>query len=226
MKWDDTSVTVSSTVTLNTLVEEVAAHGYAGMEELAGIPGSVGGAVIMNAGAFSSCIADTLDSVTVIDRQTDEMTIHPASSIGLGYRTSVLQRSGEIVVNARFSFSRVVDPKELDSIRKDVLGRRREKQPLDFPNCGSVFKRPAGNFAGTLIQQCGLKGLRCGGAEVSLKHANFIINTGGARADDVRHLISTIQKRVYEQFGVLLQPEVIFIGEFKEPLFSPPERDS
>lgn len=225
MVWENASVTVSGMTPLNALVKAAVGHGYVGMEELAGIPGTVGGAVIMNAGAFSSCIADTLDSVTVVDRQTAEMTLYPASSLDLGYRSSMLQKSGQIVVNARFTFTRTRDPGELDSIRKDILDRRGKKQPLDFPNCGSVFKRPPGAFAGALIEQCGLKGLKCGGAEISVKHANFIVNTGGAVAEDVRHLIRTIQKRVYERFGILLQPEVIFVGEFKEPLFTPPERN-
>jgi UDP-N-acetylmuramate dehydrogenase len=104
-------------------------------------------------------------------------------------------------------------------MQKDILLRRKSKQPLEYPNCGSVFKRPAGNFAGTLIEKCGLKGCRSGDVEISEKHANFIVNKGKGRAEDVRILIRTAQKRVYEHSGILLEPEVLFIGKFDEPLF-------
>ncbi|MBN1576037.1 MAG: UDP-N-acetylmuramate dehydrogenase [Chitinispirillaceae bacterium] len=217
--WEGAAATASGMAALNRLVKGSVERGYAGMEELAGIPGTVGGAVIMNAGAFTSCIADTLDAVTCCDRLGGEPLRRRVSELGLGYRTSLLQKGGDIVVSARFAFSRTADPRELERKRKEVIDRRRKKQPLDFPNCGSVFKRPTGNFAGALIEKCGLKGERCGGAEVSVKHANFIINTGGAKAGEVRRLICIIQKRVYEQCGVLLEPEVIFVGEFEEPLF-------
>ncbi len=224
ISWNGATVEVTGGTPLNTLVKDVVEHGYAGMEELAGIPGTVGGAVVMNAGAFSCCIADTLFSVDCCNRTTGKITTFSAAQLNLGYRTSVLKTNGEIVIVARFFFSETADPVILNCARSEILDRRRKKQPLEFPNCGSVFKRPPGNFAGTLIEQCGLKGLTCGGAEVSVKHANFIINTGEAKADEVRHLVCVIQKRVFEQCGVLLEPEVIFVGDFEEPLFTPSER--
>jgi UDP-N-acetylmuramate dehydrogenase len=223
IRWNGNNVTVSGQTILNAVVKSAADHGCAGMEELAGIPGTVGGAVVMNAGAFSNCIADTLESVTCCSPVDGAPITRPASELLLGYRSSLLQKTGEIVTRACFAFSRSEDPILLDQKRREILDRRRRKQPLDFPNCGSVFKRPAGNFAGTLIEQCGLKGLKYGGAEVSTKHANFIINCGNALASDVRHLIHDVQKRVFEQTGIPLEPEVIFVGDFDEPLFSPSE---
>jgi UDP-N-acetylmuramate dehydrogenase len=225
-KWRGKTVEVPGGMLLNTLVKNVTAMGCAGMEELAGIPGTVGGAVVMNAGAFSSCIADTLAGIDYYRRHQGTVEKVSAIHLNLGYRTSSLKISGDIVLSARFTFHRTDSPENLDSRRKAVLARRREKQPLDFPNCGSVFKRPPGNFAGTLIEKAGLKGIKCGGASISTKHANFIVNTGGARADDVRHLICTAQEKVYKQFSVLLEPEVIFIGDFTEPLFRPPEENA
>jgi UDP-N-acetylmuramate dehydrogenase len=220
--WHGSEAEVSGGASLNAFVKEVADRGFLGIEELAGIPGTIGGAVIMNAGAFSSCIADTLHTVTFLERKTGKTVVKPASDLFLGYRTSVLKFSGDIVLKAQFSFSRTEQPHSINNMRREILERRKGKQPLDYPNCGSVFKRPPGNYAGTLIERCGLKGLRCGGAEVSHKHANFIINTGNACADDVRHLIATVQQRVFETFGILLEPEVIFVGTFEEQLYVPP----
>ncbi len=224
--WNKKSVTVWAGTPLNALVKEAVSKGYAGMEDLAGIPGSVGGAVVMNAGAYSCSVSDTLESVTAVDPETLSVKTYPASALALGYRTSILQKNGEIVVNAKFRFPRTEKKSLLEARRKEIIRLRKQKQPLDFPNCGSVFKRTEGNFAGALIEQCGLKGLKCGGAEVSAKHANFIINKGDALAEDVRKLIYTIQKKVYERSRILLQPEVIFIGEFKQKLFYPVERTS
>ena len=203
---------------LNSLVKISVENGLAGMEELAGIPGTVGGAVVMNAGAFSQCIADTLESVLCCSIDSGALCTYSAKELGLNYRISRLKTSGEIVLSARFRFENG-DPETLDMARKVILNRRKQKQPLSYPNCGSVFKRPPENFAGTLIEKCGLKGLKSGAAAVSRKHANFIINTGGATAEDVRRLIRMIQERVYNCFSILLEPEVIFIGEFDEPLF-------
>jgi UDP-N-acetylmuramate dehydrogenase len=222
--WDDARVTVAGGVQLNSFVKSAVERGVKGVEELAGIPGTIGGAVIMNAGAFSTSIADTLVRVTCCCPDTGEVVKRSAAELELGYRSSRLRRTGEIVLSAEFAFRSTASSAELASRRREILDRRKAKQPLEYPNCGSVFKRPPGNYAGTLIEASGLKGLRCGGAEVSTKHANFIVNIGRARADDVRHLIYTIQKRVWEQHNVLLEPEVIFRGHFDEPLFTPPEK--
>jgi UDP-N-acetylmuramate dehydrogenase len=223
MQWNDGMVSVTGAVSLGSIVKASAERGFRGMEDLAGIPGTVGGAVIMNAGAFSACIADTLESVRYLRPSTGEIQLRHANALQLTYRSSALKGSGDIVLSARFRFSRTGNPAEIHARRLEILDRRKSKQPLDYPNCGSVFKRPPGNYAGTLIEKCGLKGLRCGGAEVSEKHANFIINIGNAAADDVRHLIYTIQKHVFEQHSILLEPEVIFVGPFDEPLYVPAE---
>ena len=224
--WNDTSVTVPGGFTLNGLVKESVEHGCSGLEELAGIPGTVGGAVVMNAGAFSTCIADTLSSVVCCTVPAGEIIRYSASELELTYRNSRIRKTGDIVVSAEFSLGRTGTITELGNRRREILDRRKSKQPLEYPNCGSVFKRPPGDFAGTLIEKCGLKGLRCGSAEVSTKHANFIVNLGRAQAGDVRHLIYTVQKTVWERCEVLLEPEVIFIGKFDEPLFIPPEKNS
>lgn len=223
ISWNENRATVSAALPLNSLVKETALRGYSGMQQLAGIPGTIGGAVIMNAGAFDQCIADTLSDVRCVRISDGSVITCLARDLELGYRTSTLKYSRDIVVSASFVFEKKDDPEVIDAERRDVLDKRKLKQPLEFPNCGSVFKRPPGNYAGTLIEQCGLKGYRCGDAEVSEKHANFIINTGNARAEDVRKLIRTVQQRVYENKGILLEPEVIFVGNFSEPLYVPPE---
>ena len=225
MEWNDSGVTVSCGVALGTLVKAAVDRGYGGLEDVAGIPGTVGGAVIMNAGAFSSCIADTLRDVTCCNIDSGTVVRYPVSTLEMSYRDSRLRREKTVVLSARFSFDTPGDPEMLARRRREILRRRKTKQPLSFPNCGSVFKRPPGNFAGTLIEASGCKGMRYGGAEVSEKHANFIINTGKATAADVRHLIVTVQKRVWEHRAILLEPEVIFTGHFDEPLFNPEIRN-
>jgi len=219
MRWEDDTVEIWAGCPLSLLVKEAVSRSFAGMEDLSGIPGTVGGAVVMNAGAFSQCIADTLESVTLFDCAKGTVNRISAGKLALGYRTSALRSTGDIVLGARFRLVKQNDSSGLERRRLEILERRRTKQPLDFPNCGSVFKRPVGGFAGTLIEQCGLKGFSCGGAQVSEKHANFIINRGGATAEEVRSLIRHIQERVYLQCSVLLEPEVIFAGEFDTPLF-------
>lgn len=203
---------------LNSLINRVIENGFTGMEELAGIPGTVGGAVIMNAGAFNSCIADTLTSVRVYDYEKGSILELSSKELDLGYRTSSLKGTSAVILSARFEFPGKKEPDLLYAVRKEILEKRKVKQPLEYPNCGSVFKRPPGGFAGTMIESCGLKGLRIGDVEVSTRHANFIINRGTGTATDVRRLIKTIQIAVYERFGVILEPEVIFIGEYDEPL--------
>lgn len=218
--WEGSMVTVKSGVALNTLVKEVVDQGFSGMEELAGIPGTVGGAVVMNAGAFATTVAHTLCDVVCCNTVTGEVTTITADKLQMGYRTTLLQQSCNIVLQARFSFAHSQPREQLEMRRQEVLERRRSKQPLEYPNCGSVFKRPEGGYAGTLIEACGLKGTRIGGAEVSTQHANFIVNRGAASAADVRSLIIMVQRTVYKKRGILLQPEVIFVGTFSEPLIS------
>ena len=224
IEWSGNTVRCDAGALLHTLVRESVGRGFAGCQECAGIPGTIGGGLIMNAGAFSQTISDCCISAHVVNADgADEMELS-ASDISFGYRTSSLRDESRIVLDATFSFSRAPDSAALAASFEDILKRRREKQPLDLPNCGSVFKRPPGNFAGTLIEQCGLKGFTAGGARISEKHANFIINTGNANtatAEDVRTCIATAQQRVYEATGILLEPEVIPLGQFSVSLFTP-----
>lgn len=172
--WNDDCVQAESGALLNTLINQVIDNGFCGMEELAGIPGTVGGAVIMNAGAFNTAISDTLQSVCFYDYKQSRIVECDAADIELGYRTSRLKGKEAIVLSAVFKFSKRCPKESLLSIRQEILQKRRLKQPLEYPNCGSVFKRPPGGFAGTLIEKCGLKGLRVGDVEVSTKHANLL----------------------------------------------------
>ncbi|NLG17588.1 MAG: UDP-N-acetylmuramate dehydrogenase [Fibrobacter sp.] len=221
VNWSENGVEAGSGTQLNIIVNQSVSSGIAGMEELAGIPGTVGGAVIMNAGAFRSCIADTLHLVRYFDLEEDRIICAKASELQLGYRSCNLRNKPAVILSAAFHFSDRKAPEELSQIRRDILSKRKAKQPLEYPNCGSVFKRPPGNYAGTLIEQSGLKGMRVGDMEVSIKHANFIVNRGQGTATDARRLIIKLQKAVYENSGILLEPEVIFAGQFADPLYVP-----
>ena len=194
-------------------VSRVAAdHGLTGLEFACGIPGSVGGAVFMNAGAYDGCIADVLASATVLGPDGDVFDL-PVSDLELGYRTSRVRTQGLVVLSATFALP-AGDEAEIRAKMADLTERRESKQPLELPSAGSTFKRPEGHFAGKLITDAGLKGYQVGGAAVSTKHAGFVVNLGGATAADVRAVISHVQDEVERQFGVALEPEVRFVGEF------------
>lgn len=223
--WNQKTVYVDAGVLLHALVTHAVTRGLSGIEQLAGIPGTVGGGVIMNAGAFEQTISDTLQFVDVFDAQENKIVRFAGSELEFGYRWSNLRQSGSLVVGASFLLHNADTP-SLKKTYRSILQRRRLKQPLNYPNCGSVFKRPPGNYAGTLIEKCGLKGMRIGGAMVSVKHANFIVNDSHACAEDVRAIIATAQKRVYEQTGILLETEVIFVGDFKQQLFFPEDHNA
>lgn len=220
IEWKDNEVLAQGGALLDAVVRESVRRGLQGMEELSGIPGTVGGAVVMNAGAFSASIADILREVVIFDLMGNKVATIEKAGLALGYRTSLLQKNPAIVLFARFGLHQGA-ASDLEKRRREVLEKRKENQPLDLPNCGSVFKRPPGNYAGALIEKAGLKGMRFGNAEISSKHANFIVNRGKATAAEVRHLIVHAQRTVYEQSGILLEPEVVFAGEFEEPLFKP-----
>lgn len=180
------------------------ANGLMGLEWAAGIPGTVGGAVAMNAGAYGGEIKQRLVKVTVYkDGKIEDRIVEDDD---LGYRRSVYSFPGPVVLEARFELE--YDDGFAKQRMDDFNERRRSKQPLSFPSAGSTFKRPEGHYAGALIEQAGLKGLRVGGAEVSEKHAGFIINRGGATSDDVKELIKTVEQKVFDKFGVWLEPEV------------------
>lgn len=183
-------------------------HGLMGLEWAAGIPGTVGGAVAMNAGAYGGEIKQVLTKVEYIEDGA-VCSVEPEDS-DLGYRFSRFAAPERIVLSAEFSLS--PDDGMTKERMKDYSERRRAKQPLTYPSAGSTFKRPTGYYAGALIEQADLKGVSVGGAEVSTLHAGFIINKGGATSEDVKRLIELVQERVYENSGVTLETEVKFIG--------------
>jgi len=182
-----------------------------GLEFACGIPGSVGGALYMNAGAYGGEIKDVLHSTTVVDKD-GEIKVLLAEQLDLSYRTSNIPTNNYIVLDATFHLQ-PGNYQAIKAIMDDLTYKRESKQPLEYPSCGSVFKRPPGYYAGKLIQDSGLQGARVGGAEVYLKHAGFIINRNGATAKDYIELIHHVQKTVKENFGVTLEREVRIIGE-------------
>lgn len=182
-----------------------------GLEFAGGIPGTVGGAAVMNAGAYDGQMADVVRRIKVLDRD-GKMYEMQNEELGYSYRTSVLQNSDKIVLETMIKLE-LGNYGEIKSKMEKYSTLRRQKQPLNLPSAGSVFKRPVGNFAGALIEKAGLKGYKIGGAMVSEKHAGFIVNTGGATTRDVIELIEHIQKEVKSKFDVLLEPEIRIIGE-------------
>jgi len=187
-------------------------YGLSGLEFAAGIPGTVGGAAVMNAGAYGGEIKDVLESVTVLTRQGDILTLSRAE-LEMGYRTSIIEKKKYIVLETRLILQKKT--KEEISARMETLKEQRTgKQPLEYPSAGSTFKRPQGHFAGKLIMDSGLRGFSVGGAQVSEKHCGFVINKGDATAEDVRNLMNEVIKRVAEKFEITLEPEVKMLGEF------------
>lgn len=185
--------------------------GLGGFEFAAGIPGSLGGAVVMNAGAVNGCVADVLESVLVLNEQNDFVTL-AKSDLAFSYRSSILQRKQYICLESTWR-GLPKDNAVIEQETRDYLAKRKAMQPQGWPNAGSVFKNPPGDSAGRLIEKSQCKGLRVGDAEVSQKHANWILNLGQATAADVLSLIAQVQHRVQEKFGVSLHMEVRVLGE-------------
>ena len=186
------------------------ANALSGLEFASGIPGTLGGGCAMNAGAYGGQLSDVLlDAQVLLGGEVRTLT---REDMQMGYRTTLPLREGGVVLSARFGLT-PDDPETILARMKDLNARRRDKQPLNFPSAGSTFKRPEGHFAGALIEQSGLKGRAVGGAQVSEKHAGFIINAGGATAADVVGLIRVVQDEVEARFGVRLEPEVRILGE-------------
>ncbi len=183
----------------------------AGLEFAFGIPGSAGGAAYMNAGAYDGEMKDVLVSCTHIDADGNEGQLS-GEELGLAYRTSAYEHNGFIITKLLLKLEKG-DKVAIKAKMMDLLQRRKDKQPLEYPSAGSTFKRPVGYFAAALIDECGLKGATVGGAQVSEKHAGFIINKGGATSDDVMNLIDLVQKTVLEKKGVVIEPEVRLIEE-------------
>lgn len=187
------------------------AESLAGLEFACGIPGSVGGALYMNAGAYGGEIKDVLESTIVVTKEGDIRTL-TAVELDLDYRTSNIPDKGYIVLEATFALKKA-NSSDIKEVMDDLTYKRESKQPLEYPSCGSVFKRPPGYFAGKLIQDSELQGTQIGGAEVSKKHAGFIVNKNNASATEYINLIRHVQKTVSEKFGVQLEREVRIIGE-------------
>ena len=204
-------LTFGSGISLAMASKKAASLSLSGLEFAVGIPGTIGGAVYMNAGAYDGEMAKVVTSVQVMDRQGQSSQLKD-DELDFSYRHTALQNSGLIVTSVTVS----LQPGEAESIKAkmdDFSQRRIAKQPLELPSAGSMFKRPVGYFAGTLIEQTGLKGYTVGGAQVSTKHAGFVVNVGGATAKDVLQLIRDVQDRVLAVQGVQLEPEVLVLGE-------------
>lgn len=195
--------------------QKALAHWLTGLEFACGIPGSVGGALFMNAGAYGGEIKDVLESALVVDRNGELLNLK-AEELDLTYRSSNIPDNGYIVLEATFVLQEG-SYRDIKTMMDDLTNKRESKQPLEYPSCGSVFKRPSGYFAGKLIQDSYLQGKQIGGAEVSLKHAGFIINKNGASATEYIDLIHFVQDTVMDTFGVTLEREVKVIGEDASP---------
>lgn len=194
---------------LSAIAREASRHSLTGFEFAGGIPGTLGGAVVMNAGAYGGEIKDCIVSARVMDSAGNE-SILSREQLELGYRTSVIQSRGDLVLEAEFQFE-TGDPREIRERMKELNAKRREKQPLEFASAGSTFKRPEGHFAGKLIEDAGLRGYRVGDAQVSEKHCGFVVNRGHATAKEVLAVICDVQRKVLESSGVKLEPEVKII---------------
>jgi UDP-N-acetylmuramate dehydrogenase len=206
-------VTAGAGASLSVVAKRAAKAGLSGLEPISGIPGTVGGALYMNAGAYGGEMSRVVIQARIYDLEKRRIKVMNLYEMRLGYRSSVFQSNGAYtILSVMFSLGR----RDIEAIHSDMrkfARRRNAKQPMDLPSAGSFFKRPEGDYAGALIEAAGLKGLRAGGASVSEKHAGFIVNTGGATAADVTDLMRKIQDRVYDHSGNRLEPEPIIIGE-------------
>ena len=187
-------------------------EGLSGLEEIAGIPGTIGGGVIMNAGAYGGELSQVVTRVDAIALSDGKPVSFEGDALGFSYRRSAMMHAGVIITDVAMQL-RPGDPAQIKARMDDLAKARREKQPLEYPSAGSTFKRPEGHFAAKLIDDCGLRGLSVGDAQVSEKHAGFVINRGSARASDVLELMHLIRQRVYEATGVTLEPEIRILGE-------------
>lgn len=207
---ENTRITAEAGASNEAVAKAAQAAGLAGYEFASGIPGSIGGAAIMNAGAYDGEFADVAVSLTCLTPEGETVEVS-AQEADWGYRHSMMDERGYIVLSATLQLAED-DPEAIQARMDDLRQRREGKQPLEMPSAGSTFKRPEGHFAGKLIQDAGLMGHSVGGAQVSVKHAGFIVNAGGASAADVRQLIADVQQRVLAESGVRLEPEVRMWG--------------
>ena len=202
----DNSIRVMAGETMTRAAVFAANHGLSGLEFAHGIPGTVGGGVYMNAGAYGGEICQVCESVDVMSMDGNIRTLS-ADEMGFSYRHSILEESGDIVIGAVFALQKA-DPEEIKSKMKELMGKRSYSQPLDMPSAGSAFKRPVGGYAAALIDEAGLKGFTVGGAGISTKHAGFAVNLGNATAEDVKSLLKQVSDKVFEHSGIRLEPEV------------------
>ena len=202
----DTGIRVMAGVTMTRAAMFAAGLGLSGLEFAHGIPGSVGGGVYMNAGAYGGEICQVCDRVEVMDRQGNTRWLSNAE-MEFSYRHSVLETTEDIVICAEFNLT-PAQPEVIKARMKELIGKRSASQPLDLPSAGSAFKRPVGGYAAALIDQAGLKGFRVGNAGISEKHAGFAVNLGGATAKDMKELLQTVSDRVFAQSGIRLEPEI------------------
>jgi len=207
------TVTVAAGEPLPRLAWQAAERGWQGLEWAVGIPGSIGGAVVMNAGAHKSCIADMLVNAQVLLPSGKVETLS-LEELGYTYRTSVLQGSDRLVTQATLQLQPGFDPSLVMATTSQHLEHRKTSQPYHLPSCGSVFRNPLPYTAGWLIEQSGLKGYQVGAAQIAQRHANFILNCGGAKANDIFSLINHVQQQVQQNWSVWLHPEVRMLGEF------------
>lgn len=202
----DTRIRVMAGVTMSRAAVFAANLGLSGLEFALGIPGTIGGGIYMNAGAYGGEISQVCDRVEVMDRQGNSRWLRNAE-MGFSYRHSVLETADDLVIAAEFTLT-PAEPEAIKARMKELIGKRSASQPLNLPSAGSAFKRPKGGYAAALIDQAGLKGFRVGNAGISDKHAGFAVNLGGATANDVKELLQTVSDRVFEQTGIRLEPEI------------------
>lgn len=207
---DEVTLYAEAGASLKSLANKALDLGLGGLEAISGIPGTVGGAVYMNAGAYGSEIKDVVTKIRYI--KDDSIAELDASEANFAHRRSIFQEKGYIILGAYFKLEKK-DKKDIEEEQRDYTQRRKDKQPLEYPSAGSVFKRPEGYFASKLIEDAGLKGLSVGGAMVSKKHSGFVINTGSASFDDVVTLIEKVKAIVLEKFAVSLEEEIRIINE-------------
>ena len=208
----DGTVEAQAGISLARMASRLADRGLTGFEFASGIPGTLGGAITMNAGAYGGEIKDCIKSATVLTESGDRLVLDK-EKMELGYRSSIVQKEQYIVLLAIFSFEKG-EPEQIKAQMKELNRKRREKQPLEYPSAGSTFKRPEGYYAGKLIEDAGLRGYRVGDAQVSEKHCGFVVNRGHATAAQIRQLMQDVQDTVKEKFQVDLEPEVRMIGKF------------
>lgn len=206
LRMEEGRIVASCGVSLSALASFAQEQGKSGLAFAYGIPGTVGGGVYMNAGAYGGECSDCFEEALCMDRSGRQMTLKK-EDLHFSYRHSALQENGLFLLHASFSCPDG-DPAAIRAEMERNMAARREKQPLEFPSCGSAFKRPPGHYAGALIEQAGLKGFSVGGAQVSEKHAGFVVNRGGATSADVRALLEAVQNTVREKYGVTLEPEI------------------